>query len=544
MNQSYDYVIVGAGSAGCVLAARLSEDAGTRVLVLEAGPPDDAPEIPMPAAFAMLLDGPYAWPDRTTPQPGLGGRAVGWPHGRGLGGSSSINGMVYIRGSRFDYDSWRDDHGCDGWGYDDVLPYFRRAEDQQRGASAYHGAGGPLRVEDPRSTHPLSRAWLDAALASGLPYNDDFNGAEQDGVGMLQLTMRGGRRWSAADAYLRPAAARPNLEIETGAMVTRVVIEHGRASGVEYVRDGDRHEARAGEVVLAAGAIKTPQILLLSGVGPVVELEAQGIAPLVDAPGIGRGLHDHPLCLPEWRTPATRNLYEEATPENLALWQREQRGPLSSNGAEAGGFVRTREGLSAPDLQTGAQPGPAPDPGLAMPDRRGVATLVMGIGAKSRGRVSLRSGDPADPPLIDPGYLTEPEDLDILIAGVRLARGIAACHPLSELTAGEHAPGESVQDDEELGAWIRATVMTAFHPTSTCAMGGADEAPCDPELCVREVGGLRVVDASVMPSAPHGNTNAPTMAIAERAADRIRGLTPLAHPGVGSAPGGPRMSIP
>ena len=341
-------------------------------------------------------------------------------------------------------------------------------------------------------------------------------------MGTLQLTMRDGRRWSAADAYLRPAAARANLEVETGALVSRVVIERGRATGVEYVRDGGRRVVRAGEVILAAGAIKSPQLLLLSGVGPAAELRDHGIAPLVDSPGIGRGLHDHPLCLPEWRTPATRNLYEEATPENLALWQREQRGPLSSNGAEAGGFLRTRAGLPAPDLQTGAQPGPAPDPELAMPDRRGVAALVMAIGAKSRGRVTLRSADPADPPVIDPGYLTEPGDLEILLAGVRRVREIAACGPLADLIDGEHAPGESVQDDAELGAWIRATVMTAFHPTSTCAMGGGDEAPCDPALRVRGVEGLRVVDASVMPAATHGNTNAPTIAIAERAADVIR----------------------
>jgi choline dehydrogenase len=522
MSQSHDYVIVGAGSAGCVLAARLSEDPATRVLLLEAGPADDAAEIAMPAAFALLFTGPYAWPDETAPQPGLGGREIAWPHGRALGGSSSINGMVYIRGSRADYDGWRDEYGCEGWGYDEVLPYFRRAEDQQRGASEYHGIGGPLRVEDPRYTHPLSRAWLDAALDYGLPYNDDFNAAEQEGVGTLQLTQRAGRRWSTADAYLRPALDRPNLEVRTGALVTQVLIERGRATGVRFADGDGGREVRAGEVILAAGAIKSPQLLLLSGVGPADELAEHGITPVVDAPGVGRGLHDHPLCLPEWRTPSTPALYEAATPDNLDLWQREGRGPMASNGAETGGFVRTRAGLAAPDLQTGPLPGPAPDPALAMPNRRGVALLAMAIGAESRGRVALRSADPSDAPLIDPGYLREQRDMEILLAGVRQAREIAARGPLAELADGEHAPGESVQDDEELAAWIRANAMTAFHPTSTCAMGGVDGAPCDPDLRVRGVERLRVVDASVMPAATHGNTNAPTIAIAERAADLIR----------------------
>ena len=400
------------------------------MLLLEAGPPDDAPQIAMPAAFATLFSGPFAWPDATTPQAGAAGRTIGWPHGRALGGSSSINGMVYIRGNPLDFDGWRDDHGCEGWGHADLLPYFRRAE------------AGPLHVEAPRYTHPLSRAWLASAIAYGLAPNDDFNGAEQDGGARSRspsttgTLVRGGR-------YLRPRRARPNLAVETGAHVTRVVIEGGRATGVRYMRDGAEREARAGEVVLAAGAIRTPQLLSLSGVGPAAELREHGIRAFVDAPGVGRGLQDHPLCLPGWRTPGTSNLWEEATPENMALWERERRGPMCSSGAETGGFARTRDDLPAPDLQIGPLPGPAPDPALALPDRRGVALLAIAIDVRSRGRVGLRSADPADAPVVDPGYLTEAADLDILVAGVRRARAIAVCGPLAELTDGEHAPGDA-----------------------------------------------------------------------------------------------------
>jgi choline dehydrogenase len=532
----YDYIIVGAGSAGCVLASRLSEDPEVRVLLVEAGPPDVADEIRIPAASYLLFKSTYDWDYQTVPQDRAGGRSVYWPRGRVLGGSSSINAMIYIRGSRYDYDTWRDEYGCDGWGYADVLPYFLRAECNSRGASAYHGGTGPLSVQDLKFKSGLTGAFVAAAKSCGQPANDDFNGATQDGVGYYQVTQRSGRRWSAADAYLHPAAGRPNLEILTDALATAVIIEAGRATGVRYLRRGIEEDARAeAEVVLCCGAIGSPQLLMLSGVGPAEHLHEHNIPVFADSPGVGSNLSDHPIVTAIWDAPRARSLLEKVGPVNLARWQMTHSGPMTTNIAEAGGFSRTDPALPAPDVQWVALPVPYLNGGLTEPSSRGLSVLIALVAVGSRGRVRLRSADPRHKPAIDPAYLSDLADIDPLVTAVGMAREFAAARPLRKMLGAEVAPGDAVRSDAEIREWIRGNLGTIYHPVGTCAMGGDSRLAAskltsvvDPELKVRGVTGLRVADASVMPTVPRGNTNAPVIAIAERAADLIAGRAPLA----------------
>jgi choline dehydrogenase len=532
----YDYVIVGAGSAGCVLASRLTENPSTRVLLLEAGPPDDADEIHIPAALNLLFKSTYDWDYQTVPQERACGRSVYWPRGRTLGGSSSINAMIYIRGSRYDYDTWRDEYGCEGWGYTDLFPYFLRAESNSRGASAFHGAAGPLSVQDPRYKSPLTAAFVDAARRCGMEANDDFNGARQDGAGFYQVTQRGGRRWSAADAYLHPAAGRPNLTVQTDALVTGIVIEGGRAAGVRYLQRGAEELARAeAEVILAGGAIGSPHLLMLSGIGPADHLRQHGIAVLADSPGVGGNLSDHPIVTAMWSTPRSRSLAEKAGPRNLLRWQLTHSGPMATNVAEAGGFSRTDASLPAPDIQWYALPVPYENGGLADPSIRALSLLITLVAVGSRGKIRLHSPDPRHKPAIDPAYLSDMDDMEPLVKAIRMAREFAAARPLSKLCTSELAPGDDVRTDAELREFIRRDISTIYHPVGTCAMGGDSRLAAskltsvvDTELRVRGIEGLRVVDASVMPTVPRGNTNAPTIAIAERAADLLSGRAPLA----------------
>jgi choline dehydrogenase-like flavoprotein len=531
----YDYVIVGAGSAGCVLALRLTENPSTRVLLLEAGPPDDADEIHIPAALNLLFQSTYDWDFHTVPQERAGGREIYWPRGRVLGGSSSMNAMIYIRGNRHDYDTWRDEYGCSGWGYADLVPYFRRAERNTRGADPYHGGTGPLSVTDLSFQSPITKAWVAAARECGLPANDDFNGAQQDGSGFYQVTQAGGRRCSAADAYLRPAMARPNLKVKTDARATQIVVEGGRAAGVRYLERGTEETAYVqGEVIVSSGAIGSPQLLMLSGIGPGDHLRELGIVVMVDSPGVGANLSDHPVVPAMWRTPKVPALWEKAGPKNLFRWQLRHSGPFTSNIAESGGFSRTRPSLPAPDLQWHALPTPFLNQGLADPQTRAFTLLVTLVDVGSRGRIWLRSADPRHKPAIDPAYLSDSTDIAPLVEGVRMAREFAVASPLAKVCTEELAPGPGVHTDAEVRAWIRRDLGTLYHPVGTCAMGGDSRlalakitSVVDPELRVRGVEGLRVVDASVMPVVPRGNTNAPTIAIAERAADLIIGRAPL-----------------
>jgi choline dehydrogenase len=531
---AFDYVIVGGGSAGCAVAARLAGDPGTRVLLLEAGPAaQGVPEISLPAGYPKLFRSRYDWNYVTLPQERAAGRPVYWPRGKVLGGSSAINAMIYLRGSRTDYDSWRDEYGCAGWGYQELFPYFLRAEDNERGPSAYHAQGGPLAVRDLKHKSAHTERFIEAALRRGALANDDFNGPQQEGVGFYQVTQRDGRRCSAADAYLSGQA---NLTVLTGAMVTGLILEGGRAAGVTYLEGGRELTARAGaEVILSAGAIGTPQLLMLSGIGPADDLRKHGIYVVADLPSVGANLVDHPAVPVLWSTPGVKGLWEHTGNRSVLRWQATHKGPLTSNIAEAGGFARSDPRLAEPDLQWHVLPVGFREQGLTDAARRAMTVLVTLVDVASRGRLRLASADPRHRPLIDPGYLTDVRDLNALAAGLRTARDYGTAAPLARLTAAELAPGDAVHTDHEMRDYIRSALVTMYHPAGTCAMGGdiaksatGFDSVVDPLLRVRGVDGLRIVDASVMPTLPRGDINAPVIAIAERAADLIAGRAPLA----------------
>lgn len=534
MPAEFDFIIVGAGSAGSVLANRLSADPRTRVLLLEAGPASRNPifTVPMLAGVAYWHR-PTNWNYVTAPQPHLDGRTIRWPRGRLLGGSSAINGMMYMRGHRSDYDTWAQ-AGCTGWGHDDVLPYFRRSEDNpEREGDPFHGQGGPLHVARARGDNPLYASFLTAGLsaarAEGARANPDFNGAVQEGLGLYDFNIAGGRRVSAATAFLDPVRNRPNLTIWTDAPVARVVFDGRRATGVVAAPHGQSQIVTARrEVILAGGAINTPQILQLSGIGPAATLAAAGITPLVDAPGVGRNLQDH---LGVYLTYAARDpvtLYGLMRPDRaiaafLMAWAL-GRGPATAVPLEAGGFLRTRPELEIPDIHITFVPGLNLETTRKGQGRHGYLINFYQLRPESRGEIAITSPDPRMPPRIDPAYLSAEADRRTLRDGTRLAARIGADPALARHRKDHISPRpEDLASDAAIDAWVRASANTIFHPVGTARMGSDPASVTDPALRVRGVEGLRVADASVMPTVIGGNTSAPTMMIAEKAADLILG---------------------
>ncbi|MDF2370458.1 MAG: choline dehydrogenase [Rhizobiaceae bacterium] len=533
---SHDYIVIGAGSAGCVLANRLSADPDRSVLLLEAGGKDRNPLFRLPMLMGKLFQsGIYNWHYHTEPEPYLNGRSVYWPRGKVLGGSSTINGMLYVRGNRRDYDRWAQ-LGLPGWSYEEVLPAFRRSEGHIQRKDDFHNSEGELTVCRARGSNPLHEVFIEAGTQAGHPKNDDFNGEEQEGFGRFDFTIRDGKRWSTSRAFLKPVQQRENLHVETGALTHRIIVENDRAVGVEYSQDGQTKRVYANrEVILSAGTVNSPQILLLSGIGPADELAALGIDTVHDLPGVGKNLQDHVDCVMSWECLKPVTLYDDLRADKLMVSMAQGllfgRGIVTTFPYEGGAFMKTHEGLESPDIQLHFMPALEKTANLHFPNpfrkkadtenNHGFTMRVGPVNPESRGEITLHSSDPTQAPKILANYLKSDFDIRTMIEGIRMTREVIAQKAFDPYRGQELAPGPDCESEADLIAWLRATAMTTFHPVGTCKMGTDPQAVVDARLNVHGIAGLRIADASVMPIISSGNTNAPAIMIGERAADFI-----------------------